>query len=128
MTDRNHDSDALLKEHFAKLRASEAAMAPPIPDGSEAPLAISSGWTTFAGAATLPRLAAGLAVVALGVGLFVSQTPAEDPGALYAEIMSGQTMETDALLMVSESVLPAMDDVPGLFEIDFEYNSDALLN
>ena len=73
MTD--HDSDALLQQRFAALREAEAPGAPPIPDGSEATLSTPSGWTTFAGAATLPRLAAGLAIVALGVGLFVNQAP-----------------------------------------------------
>ena len=128
MTDPNRDSDALLQQRFAALRESEATMAPPIPDGREAPLALTPGWTTFAGTATLGRLAAGLAVVALGAGLVVSQTPAQDPGALYTEIMSGQIMETDALLLVSEGVLPAMQDVPGLFEINFEYNADTSIN
>lgn len=126
MTD--HDSDALLERRFAALRAAEATTAPPIPDGSEAPLATSSGWTTFAGVATLPRIAAGLAVVALGALLIVDREPVDDPAALYAEIMAGQSLETDALLLVSEGVLPAMHDVPELFEIDFDYNPDALIN
>ena len=123
-----HNSDALLKQRFAALREAEAPTAPPIPDGSEAPLVMSSGWTNFAGAATLPRLAAGLAVVALGVGLLVNQEPVDDPAALYAEIMAGQSLETDALLLVSDDVLPAMHDVPELFDIDFDYNTDTLIN
>ena len=123
-----HERDARLRQRFAALREAEAATAPPIPDGSEAPLVMASGWTTFAGTATLPRLAAGFAIVALGVGLFVNQEPVEDPAALYAEIMAGQTLETDALLLVSDGVLPAMHDVPELFELDFDYNPDALIN
>lgn len=128
MTDPEDDTGARLQRRFAALREREAATAPPVPDGSAARPPRASGWTTFAGAATLPRLAAGIAVVALGVGLFTRQPPAEDPAALYMEIMAGQAMDTDALLLVSEGVLPAMRDVPGLMEIDFDYNPDALIN
>ncbi len=123
-----HEQDAQLQRRFAALRAAEAATAPPVPDGSAAPRTSAFGWTSFAGTATLPRLAAGLAAIALGVGLFVAREPAEDPAALYTQIMAGQTLETDALLVVSEGTLPALYDIPGLLEIDFDYNPDALIN
>ncbi|NND67377.1 MAG: hypothetical protein HKN19_07310 [Halioglobus sp.] len=127
-TGHNSDSDAQLQRRFAALRETEAAMAPPIPDGSAAPLIMNSGWAAFAGASALPRLAAGFAVIALGVGLLVQTQPAEDPATLYNQTMAGQLIETDALLLVSEGVLPAMHDVPGLFEIDFDYKHDTLIN
>ncbi|MEM9360965.1 MAG: hypothetical protein AAGB04_32765 [Pseudomonadota bacterium] len=62
-------------------------------------------------------MAAAAAVVGLGVFLLID-APQEDPAAVYASIMQHQQMQTDWLLSVSDTVLPAQQPVPTLYDMD----------
>ena len=63
-------------------------------------------------------------MVAIAVGL-LRETPEEDPAALYAGIMASHQLQTDSLLIVSDSVLPALSDVPRLYELEAEFGPEA---
>jgi hypothetical protein len=109
-------TDQELSRRFTKLRTADAASAPPFPLQGKA-LArphVFARWNTAAA-----RIAAVLAVVALGLMLLRTNTP-EDPAVLYAGIMANNPLQTDSLLTVSDSVLPALNGVPELYEIDEE--------
>lgn len=117
-------ADVELSRRFATLRSAEAASAPTFPKQGKA-LArphIFARWNTV-----LPRLAAVLAVAALGLMLLRSNTP-EDPATLYAGIMANSPLQTDGLLMVSDSILPALNSVPELYEIDPEVIRETYTN
>jgi hypothetical protein len=110
-------TDREIASRFARMRASEAASAPAftvqtIPAAERAradhPRTV---------ARIVPRLAAAIAVVAVAVSLLY-ETPQEDPAALYASIMENQQVQTDSLLIVSDSVLPALRAVPRLFDTE----------
>ena len=129
MTDRKtqeHETDARLREQFQRLRQAEQGSAPQFPHNSPSNVvALPPGKSTSYW--RLPQMAAAVAVVAVGVGLFVQQ-PQEDPAALYSDIMSAQLMQTDALMDVSSSVLPAVYDLPHLYDADFTYDTNTLIN
>ncbi len=111
------DIDRELDRRFAGLRREEMATAPtfsamsaPKPEGS-------SRHVQPRLAPTLPRLAAAAAATAIALTVFYS-TEDDDPARLYAGIMQDQILQTDALLNVSESVLPAMHTLPQLYHLD----------
>lgn len=117
-------ADTELSRRFATLRSAEAASAPAFPAQGKA-LArphIFARWNTV-----LPRVAAVLAVAALGLMLLRTGTE-DDPATLYAGIMANSPLQTDGLLMVSDSVLPALDGVPELYEIDPEVIRETYTN
>lgn len=117
-------ADAELSRRFAALRTTETASAPPFPTQGKS-LArphVFARWNTV-----LPRIAAVLAVAALGLILLRTNTP-EDPATLYAGIMANSPLQTDGLLIVSDSVLPALNGVPELYEIDPEVLSETYTN
>ncbi|MFT4613148.1 MAG: hypothetical protein ACI9NT_000284 [Bacteroidia bacterium] len=123
---QSNASDAQLESYFQRLRRAEQASAPNIPSSA------TTNVVALAPSArniyrSLSQMAAAIAVLAVGIGLFVQQ-PSEDPAALYSDIMSGQSMQTDALMQVSSSVLPAVYDLPQLYDTGFTYDTDALIN
>lgn len=96
-----------IARRFARLRAAEAASAP-VFTRQAGPLVASSAWLRFAAA---------VAAIAVTVTL-LRQAPEEDPAALYAGIMAHRQVQTDALLTVSDSVLPALSAVPSLYDME----------
>jgi len=111
------DTDREIESRFARMRASEAASAPAFAQqiNPAAERAKADHLSTVA--RVLPRLAAAIAVVAVAVSL-LSETQLEDPAALYAGIMENQQVQTDSLLIVSDSVLPALRAVPSLYDME----------
>ena len=114
---RISDTDPEIANRFARMRASEAASAPAFTRqiNPAAERAKTDHLRTVA--RILPRLAAAIAVVAVAVSL-LNETPPEDPAALYAGIMENQQVQTDSLLIVSDSVLPALRAVPRLYNME----------
>jgi len=117
------DVDREIAGRFAQMRAGEAASAPaftrqiiPVTKNARPEHFRTATWV-------LPRLAATIAVVAVAVSL-LRETPQEDPAALYASIMKHQQVQTDSLLIVSESVLPAMSAVPRLYDMESAFTSE----
>ena len=107
---------------FASLRGEEAATAAAYRQPQPSPPIVARPWT-FARA--LPRTAAAVAVGAVAAVL-IYEKPVEDPALLYAGIMQSQSLQTDALLIVSDSVLPAMQSLPQLYDLNAE--ADAATN
>ena len=137
MTDHipeSNTTDTELEKHFAQLRLAELASAPAFPGSSanRRPDNAPHNIVTLAPAQrtiyrSLPKMAAAVAALAIGVGLFM-QEPQEDPAALYSDIMSRQSMQTDVFMQVSGSVLPAVYDLPRLYDTEFSYETDTLIN
>ena len=119
--------DEQLAASFALLRAEEAPSAPEFTREKrlrqQGPVRTQRRFTRQA----LPPVAAAVALVAVGAVL-LSQQSEDDPAALYASIMSQQSLQTDSLLQVSESVLPALSDVPDLYQIDEMFQPETLNN
>ena len=118
------DNEREIASRFARMRASEAASAPAFgPRLAPAKDPVRPAYS-LPPAHVFARLAAGIAVVAIAVGL-LRETPEEDPAALYAGIMASHQLQTDSLLIVSDSVLPALSDVPRLYELEAEFSPEA---
>jgi len=66
-------------------------------------------------------------VVAVAVSL-LREAPEEDPAAIYAGIMQSHELQTDSLLIVSDSVLPALHAIPQLYELELEFSPEAAPN
>jgi hypothetical protein len=126
-TDRHpHTVDDKIAGQFAHMRAVETASAPTfIPQLKAEPHAPAMGY--HIATRVLPRLAAAVAVVALGT-TFLSNPQQEDPAELYTGIMKKQHMQTDSLLFVSDSVLPALTSVPSLYDMDAESDIETYTN
>jgi len=116
------DPDSEIARRFIRLRAVEAAAAPDfslaVASGSGRPPKINS-WSA---SRTLPRVAAAVALAAIALTL-LHESPQEDPAALYAGIMKNQQVQTDSLLIVSDSILPAMSTLPSLYDIEAEVDT-----
>ena len=126
-TDIDPDAvDSEIAKQFAHLRAVESATAPAFNPRREAERGAPAPSHRIA-TRILPRLAAAIAVVALGVTL-LSNPQQEDPAELYTGIMNTQHMQTDSLLFVSDSVLPALTPVPRLYDIDAEIDIETYAN
>ena len=111
--------DSRLAARFAQLREDESGDAPDfVADNINA-----LPRPEATGARRVPhyfgRIAAALALAGV-VTAIVVQRPAEDPAALYTKIMQEQILQTDGLLLVSDSILPEMGGLPGLYDIDLE--------
>jgi hypothetical protein len=64
------------------------------------------------------------AAVLVIVSILMTRPAPQDPGVLYADIMSANTMATDQLMLVSQGASPEMSSMPGIFEIDLpEYTN-----
>ncbi len=116
---RGKDGDARLAAQFAALRAEEAATAPPVPGpvvNSEATPAL---FRAAPARGALPAIAASALVAVIGLGLFM-QGAEEDPAQVYAGIMASQQWQSDELLVVSDSLFPALESVPELYEFDMD--------
>ncbi len=117
--DTDSQQDRELSRRFRQVREQDAQRAPEFP-GEDAlarrrPIVASSQLFP-----TLQKLAVAAAVV-VAVGILMSRAPAppeQDPGVLYADIMSANSMTTDQFLLVSLSVSPEMTRMPGIYEID----------
>ncbi|MFT6955695.1 MAG: hypothetical protein ACJAYC_000696 [Halieaceae bacterium] len=115
--------DVELANRFAQLRRQESAAAPAYREPARRRVEQSSATRRWTGAWSLPRAAAAVAVAAIAVSLFYV-SPEDDPARLYAGIMQHQSLQTDALLIVSDSVLPAMNSLPQMYDIEEALDAD----
>jgi hypothetical protein len=120
-------NDAEIASRFARLRTTEADSAPPFTAQSMPPAGKNVFALTWPRQQALPRVAAALALVAVTFILFGEQ-PEQDPALVYAGIMNKQQIQTDILLEVSDSVLPAMATLPSLYEFDVEFDPETHSN
>lgn len=120
-------TDAKIAMRFAQLRAAEADCAPAVTTGSLPNARTGVLSAILPGRQSLPRVAAGIGLLALAFTLF-SERPEEDPAALYASIMARQSMQTDTLLQVSSGVLPATTALPSLYELDMSFDPEKYSN
>ncbi len=108
--------EAELARRFTQMRREDAADLPPLPDQNttapRSPDAIATRSNSF-----VAKIATGIAAV-LVIGVLVNNREPQDPGVLYAEIMSASILETDQLMSVSLGTLPEMGSVPYVFELD----------
>jgi hypothetical protein len=108
--------DGELARRFRQLRQEDAAKAPSFPSQEQFKLRPPVDTATaFSGVAW--KMAVAASVVAVTVALVIKPAQ-QDPGALYANIMSANNMATDSLLSVSQSTLPAMLSLPEVLELD----------
>jgi hypothetical protein len=114
-------SDVEIAGRFAHLRRLEMASAPAITTAATPAAGAGAFTVAWPVRPAVARVAAVLALVVIALGLF-SPSAKEDPAALYASIMDKQQMQTDTLLNVSASVLPAMTDLPSFYEFDVEFD------
>ena len=123
----NHETAAespALAARFARLREAEQLTAP----------AITRRLTVTEPAAvrqwrlpTLPRAAAATAIAAT-VLVLLWQPAAEDPATLYLSILEQQSWSSDALLDVSDALLPALAPEPDFYQIDVNFDLDSYAN
>lgn len=120
-------TDREIASRFARLRDSEAASAPEFTRQVNAGTERAKPDHLRTMTRIIPRLAAAIAVVAVAVTL-LSETPQEDPSVLYVAIMENQQVQTDSLLSVSDSVLPALSAVPRLYNMESAFAPEAETN
>lgn len=125
MRDKNPDTgDSLERDiaaRFARMRELEASTAPAFSSGTAARFGRPAAGYRWLSQYALPGMAAALALVAIAVTLLNQRSGADDPAALYAGLMNRHHMQTDPLLSVSSTELPALSDLPQLYQVEFEY-------
>ncbi|MCX2980502.1 hypothetical protein EYC98_06390 [Halieaceae bacterium IMCC14734] len=122
-----HDMDTgnpVLAAHFARLRESEQLTAPAITRRlAVTETAAVRQWRL----PSLPRAAAATAIAAT-VLVLLWQPAAEDPATIYLSILDQQSWSSDALLDVSEALLPALAPEPDFYQIDINFDLDSYAN
>ena len=107
-----------LAARFARLREAESLAAPAVPRVVTAEARYRNKlWNS----PMLPRAAAAAAVVAVSLTL-LWQPSDEDPAHLYLSILDQQSWPTDALLEVSDALLPALAAEPEFYQIDLDFD------
>jgi hypothetical protein len=114
--DTGSQQDRELSRRFGQMRQADAEQVPDFP--SEKELAARSPARTKSQLyPTVQKIAVAAAVI-VTVGIFMNNPTPQDPAALYAEIMSANSMTTDQLMLVSQVIAPEMLSAPGIYEID----------
>jgi len=122
MTDK--EIDKTLAKRFSQMRSDEMANIPEFPNEYElrSREAIGVKNTSYAALVNslvdyLPKIAAGFVLIVI-TSFFATNKPEEDLTVIYAEIMKNhESMITDNLLVVSESILPSTAGIPGLYDL-----------
>lgn len=123
----NHEAGAdspVLAARFARLREAEQLTAPFITRRAAA-AEPAAGWQWRL--PTLPRAAAATAIAATALVL-LWQPAAEDPAKIYLGILDQQSWSSDALLDVSDALLPALAPEPDFYQIDVNFDLDSYAN
>ena len=119
-----HKQPAGVAELFTRMRQEDRQHLPPAPTLAALQRrqpAVAAPWQGHLGKVAVA------ASLALALGLWISHTPVQNAGAMYADIMAANTMETDALLVVSQAVLPESSALPGLYDDELPaYDADTL--
>ena len=117
--DTDSELDRALSRRFRQMREQDAEQLPDFP--SEAALAQRSPILAERRVyPTLQKVAVAAAVV-VAVGVLMTrapQPPQQDPGDLYADIMSASSMTTDQFMLVSLSASPELTSMPDVYDID----------
>jgi negative regulator of sigma E activity len=120
--DRASQQDRELSRRFTQMRQADAEQVPDFP--SEEELAQRSPIPAVNPLYSRVRKVAVAAAVVVAVSILMTRPVPQDPGALYADIMSANAMATDQLMLVSQGASPEMSSMPGIFEIDLpEYTN-----
>ena len=112
--------DEALAQRFRQMRQLEAASAPAVPYAQTLAVATSSTprhWLLQ----PKPQLAVAASVLFATVVLMrlpSFQSEAQDPGAIYANIMAANHMTTDPLLFMGSGISPESESLPSLFTLD----------
>lgn len=114
------EPDRELSRRFRQMREQDVEHLPDVPGETE----LEQRSPVLADSRLKPGLqkiaVAAAVVVAVGVVMTrAPQLPQEDPGALYADIMSASSMTTDQFMQVSLSVSPEMTRMPRVYDIEF---------
>ena len=108
--------DRELAVRFRQMRQQDVAEAPTFP--SQEQLELRTPVVAVSAFSGVPwKMAVAASVVAVAVAL-VNKPAQQDPGALYVNIMSANSMATESLLAVSQGTLPEMLSLPEVFEFD----------
>ncbi|MFT4518100.1 MAG: hypothetical protein ACI9JM_000477 [Halioglobus sp.] len=115
MNNTPDNEEGALAGRFKQMRQADSAMVPAFPTQQqfEAQQPVEAT-TAFSGASW--KMAVAASVVAV-TAVVMNQPVAEDPAALYADIMNANTMTTDSLLRVSDGTLPEMVNLQNAFDI-----------
>ena len=108
--------DRELSRRFAQMRQADAERVPDFP--SEEELAQRSPIRAVNPLYSRVRKVAVAAAVVVTVSILMTRPAPQDPGVLYADIMSANTMATDQLMLVSQGASPEMISLPGTYEIN----------
>jgi negative regulator of sigma E activity len=120
--DRASQQDRELSRRFTQMRQADAEQVPDFP--SEEELAQRSPIPAVNPLYSRVRKVAVAAAIVVAVSILMTRPAPQDPGALYADIMSANAMATDQLMLVSQGASPEMSSMPGIFEIDLpEYTN-----
>ena len=116
--DTSDPAEQTLARRFQQLRETEAVHAPAFPTEQELRERVSED-------AAVPRIwlravpkFALAASVLVAVFLYLKPVAQQNPGDLYADIMSANAIATDSLLSLSSTIAPQSTSVPGLFDFD----------
>ena len=118
----NHKHDTASQQErelfrrFTQMRQLDAEQVPDFP--SEEELAQRSPIPAVNPHYSSVRKVAVAAAVVVTVSILITRPAPQDPGALYADIMSANTMATDQLMLVSQGASPEMISLPGIYEIE----------
>ena len=123
--DTASQQDRELSRRFGQMRQADAERVPDFPREDELaernPIVAGQRYSSvqkFAVAATV--------IVTLSV--LMTRPPAQDPGALYADIINANSIKTDQLMLVSEGVLPEMTSMPDVYDIDLPIGRAEITN
>ena len=124
--DTSGQQDRELSRLFGQMRQQDAERLPDSPTEEElaerSPIIAASPFFS-----TVQKIAVAAAVV-VTVGVLMTRQSPQDPGALYADIMSASSMATDQLMLVSHSVSPEMTSMPGIYDIDWPVEQAEITN
>ena len=125
-TGETHKTDRELAQHFAQMRREDSTRLPEFPD-ADTLLDSNRADLPGHGYANVWKIA-GMAAAITAVALFVTRQEPQDPGVLYADIMSASSMATDQLLDVSPGTLPEIADLAGFYEVEIPLERTPLAN
>ena len=114
--DTASQQDRELSRRFTQMRQADAEQVPDFP--SEEELAQRRPIAAVNPLYSSVRKVAAAAAVVVAVSILMTRPTQQDPGALYADIMSANAIATDQLMLVSQGASPEMISLPGTYEIN----------
>ena len=112
--DTASQQDRELSRRFGQMRQADAERVPDFPREDE--LAERNAIVAGQRYSSVQKFAVAATVI-VTLSVLMTRPPAQDPGALYADIMNANSIMTDQLMLVSEGVLPEMTSMPDVYDI-----------